>query len=542
MRTKSVPNPSSNGHPGGFSLVEVLISLAGLSSLAALALFGYANLLTNSGEQKLRADVAALNSAVNVYMANGGKIASSWKADKILLELKTIATADSGAKLAGLRGALLDSRIDIELETYAEAAEGNAKALWDGSNQRFYIAYTSQRGIKKFVTDEALSEAPVGERVRETHLDLAVVDDWIWDYEDHESTSQPVPNIMEFPAGGGGEAAGGGEDPLTLNVPAFSIAGGEHPLAAYDLAVYLTNPNPAGVSEIQYSVTPGVWQTYGGEAITVSAGDSIEAYVASIDTANWSDSEHALEIYTTIPIAMFIGFNFPKHAFTYMEMGGAMIPGIYPPEVIASGTVGLLNGNEIPPQYLDSSMLSINEIADGSELPVTLDAALQGPIVISLASYGTESEATFQAVARNTEEAILDSQVVSHSVGISPMTLREPRVREILPPSGPPVAGVRWVEMELRDTELGDTPEGARIYYTTDGSDPGDDNGMPASPNAQLYEGAFALSQPASIPIKARVYGPTGSEHWFVVSEASEITWPPGLVITFEMDVRVTSL
>ncbi len=537
MHTSSYPASRARA---AFSLIESLATVAALSSVTAIAIFAVSNVLGNTDEHKLKADVAALNSAIRMYKANGGKIVGSWKEDKIIAELKTIATAESGEKLAGLRSAMLDPRIDFVMETFAEAAQGTAKALWDADNQRFYVAHTNQRGIKEFIFDESLAEAEVGERERTSNLELAVVDDWIWDYEDRNLPLSSAPQTPGNPGDSPGEGIGGGEDPLDLDPPRFSTPGGSHPLPAFDLDVFLTNPNPTGVSTIQYSTSPGVWQAYNGEAISVSPGDAIEAYVASMDPENWNDSEHALEVYSVIPVPLLIDIQFSKHAYTYSEMGGAMIPGIYPPVVVQSGTVSLLNASEIPSQFLNTESFTINQVLPGSETPVTLDAEFTGPIPISLTSFASGTEATFEAVARSSVQGLLDSQTVGASVGIEPTILRVPIVAEIAPPSGPPVAGVRWVEISL-DSELGDTPQGARIYYTTDGTDPGDSGGAPTSPTAILYEGPFSTNQPPSVPVTARVYGPSNFEHWFVVSEAAEIQWGLGPGIDFTMTASLSA-
>ncbi len=70
--------------------------------------------------------------------------------------------------------------------------------------------------------------------------------------------------------------------------------------------------------------------------------------------------------------------------------------------------------------------------------------------------------------------------------------------------------------------DYGDMPVGARIYYTTDGSDPGSDgNGNPLS--GTLYTGAFdplhgAGEWETGAVVNARVYPPQEYAGWFQVS------------------------
>ncbi len=508
-----------------FSLIESLVAVAALSSFTAIAIFAVNNVTGNSGEQKLKADVAAINTAIRVYKANGGKIVGSWKEDKILAELKTIATAESGEKLAGLRSAMLDARVDFVMETFTEAAQGNAKALWDATNQRFYVAHTNQRGIRKFVMNDELGEAAQEERNRESNLELAVVDDWIWDYEDRDLPPVSAPQTPVTPGSGPSGGITGGGDPFALDPPEFSIPGGTYPLSSFGMEVYLTNPNPSTISEIQYSVTPGIWVAYGGEAIPVTPETSIEAYAASTEPENWNDSAHVLEAYATVPLPLIAGLEFSKPAYTYAEVGGAMIPGIYSPELAGPGVASILNAPDIPSQYVQSPDLAMSQILpDNSELEIILDSGLDGPVPITLADFGTESEVTYRVVARHSADEILDSEIVSRTLEADPALLRPAPIREIPPPSGPAVPGEHWVQIDL-ETEMGDMPVGARIFYTTDGSDPGDNAGNPSSPTATLYSNPFLFTGVGNEAIKARVYGPATHAHWFIPSTTTSLSF-----------------
>ncbi len=345
---------------------------------------------------------------------------------------------------------------------------------------------------------------------------------------------------------GSSPPTGGEEQTFDLSPPMFSESGGSKPLPSFtNLEVYLANPNLSSVSEIHYSTSPGVWQTYGGEGIRISPGTTIEAFVASTDPANWNNSQHVIETYDAIHVPLVIGLAFSKHAYTYCEMGGTMIPGIYPPNVVSSGTAALLNRNAIPSEYLNSSSFSINQILPNGEVPVVLDADFAGPIAISLASFGGGSAAAFEVAARSHVSGILDSKTVQATVRIEPTILPPPIIAPSSPPSGDdddsPNTPGNWISIDL-DTALGNTPDGAKIYYTLDGSDPGvDSGGGPTSPTAVLYSGAFSATPSLSAPVKARVYGPSGYEHWFVVSELSVFDWGLGPGIGFALSASLSA-
>jgi hypothetical protein len=83
------------------------------------------------------------------------------------------------------------------------------------------------------------------------------------------------------------------------------------------------------------------------------------------------------------------------------------------------------------------------------------------------------------------------------------------------------------ISVDGRDVTLGfdfshqDVPEGAYIYYTTDGSDPGVSGGQPTS--GQAYNAPFKLDGAAgsSITVVARVYPPLSYQSWFQVSDTA---------------------
>jgi len=82
-------------------------------------------------------------------------------------------------------------------------------------------------------------------------------------------------------------------------------------------------------------------------------------------------------------------------------------------------------------------------------------------------------------------------------------------------------------------------PVGAKIYYTVDGSDPGYADGAPAAASAQLYKEPILITQPAAVPVFARVYPPEGSAQWFNVSEVAEIVWPNPPRITYSTAITL---
>ena len=68
------PIKPTSKHPRGLSMIELLLVVAGIGTLAAIALPVVQNVKTNAYNVKLDTSIAVLNSAVKSYLANGGEI------------------------------------------------------------------------------------------------------------------------------------------------------------------------------------------------------------------------------------------------------------------------------------------------------------------------------------------------------------------------------------------------------------------------------------------------------------------------------------
>ena len=76
--------------PRGFTLVEILITVGVIASLAGLAYVGlHANINAVSQRAKLPQDVATMNRAVETYLASGGSLDGVTSPAAVLAKLKT---------------------------------------------------------------------------------------------------------------------------------------------------------------------------------------------------------------------------------------------------------------------------------------------------------------------------------------------------------------------------------------------------------------------------------------------------------------------
>ena len=119
--------------PHGFSLLEMLIVLAALSSVAAMAFVNFSNTTDSVKTAKLRQDVAALNSAVRTYLISGGDLSAVSNGADVIAKLKTTARSSQRTTIAGLRS----SMVDLRLRGVPTSVNGSPRAFWDAARQTF---------------------------------------------------------------------------------------------------------------------------------------------------------------------------------------------------------------------------------------------------------------------------------------------------------------------------------------------------------------------------------------------------------------------
>jgi len=280
-----------------FSLVEVLATVAVITILASGAILGWGGIKGASESSQLRSHVQMLNSAVAVYRSSGGDLSGSLSVGEVLTKLKSVANEESAQRLNGYRGATIDQRLRAEPQSEAEAASSQPRAMWNPVRMRFVIASGGQDGVKRFVFDEQGESVDPEERA----VALALASQgggWVWDYSEFQV---PEVTVGELPVLIAGTLAGPNPadalEVLELNPPQFSIPGGSYEYSNFDLPLSFENDNPAGVSEVFYSIDGADWAIYSGSAILVPAGARVAAYSVSLDPDRWIDSLPAAETY-----------------------------------------------------------------------------------------------------------------------------------------------------------------------------------------------------------------------------------------------------
>ncbi|MCP3975779.1 MAG: hypothetical protein GY720_14940, partial [bacterium] len=352
---------------------------------------------------------------------------------------------------------------------------------------------------------------------------------WVWESTDYAfstvtgPTSLPTLNAPTLGAIGGGT----GSATARLKTPTISPEDGTLALAAYPLQVSIAkDPGDPQSAKIFYSTQPGSWLEYAGPFV-IDPGTNVSAYTSHDDPA-FNDSELATSTFNNDPAGLEIAINVPKNPITYAEAGGPLEEGNYTPEPpLAPITVALTSSDAIPAEYENNNYFNVHWTYDGSDPRSSGDRHSGGnfngeyagdAVDYTLPRWDGASLLPIQIVAQSNNPAFVeDSAVLSANISIE---------KTILPL---PVISYNDTDTSRGDTveiskalDGGDMPIGARIYYTTDGTDPGDDdNGGPVS--GTLYTGPFdplldnELATDATIV--ARVYPPEAHAAWFNVSE-----------------------
>jgi choice-of-anchor A domain-containing protein len=523
----------------GMSLLEVLVVVAGIGILfsAVASTVGGLNRVIN--EKKLERDVDAINRAIRLYEVSGGSLEGIYPHPWwILGKLKSRVIEDEVDEAAGLTGSMIDPRLQPVLMSASERASGDLRSVWNPTDRKFEILDgPTEPGahIKAFkLTDDTWIDELVTEYFANNEeardggsYKYASANGGVWNYGgDAGRGSRPEPTTIPLSMGfGAATSAGLGAGMIQLDPPTFSIPAGSYELLGFPLTLSLGNPNDPAVSAIFYSIRLGVWVPYDGTPIAVGVDDVVTAVVVSTDRANWADSDFIDSAYDSIPLSL--EFRVAATAsVNWMEAGGAVEPGGPATSPASPGLISLANAADIPDGYENSSNFLVYWTTDGSD-PVSSGTRHQGgpfsggfggeTVDLALAEWGAQSSLPIQVFGQSQDRDIfMSSEVESTIVTIDATTLRAP----ILATS----AGLVTIST---DPSYGDMPVGARIYYTTDGTDPGESGGEPVT--GTLYTGPFAVDVSGAAPVgecasgvtvRARVYAPSGCAHWFDASGA----------------------
>lgn len=257
-----------------FSLVEVIVTVAVLGILAAIACQFAIGLRDRARQVKLESDVQALNTAVKIYLANGGSLAGITNAAEVVSKLKTVRNRDLAGRYAGYRGTTLDARVSPVFQTDEEAATGLVRAAWNEARLAFEIRDSGAGGISHFALESSMGSQNFGEEERAPGaVDYNPENGWIWSYRDAAGAGRAAPTVVQLAANGPAALPAPGAAAQRLAVPEFATPPGTYDYPGFPELVSITNPNPEGSSTVYVATAwdgTGIqWAPYTGPIAVV---------------------------------------------------------------------------------------------------------------------------------------------------------------------------------------------------------------------------------------------------------------------------------
>jgi hypothetical protein len=192
------------------------------------------------------------------------------------------------------------------VQSESEAQRKGWRAYWSPADQRFILAQTGPAGIKGFTLDSSAIPKDLASTTAKTPLLYAENSSWIWDYKDAAPSLNPGPSVVNVgevadtvPVPPTGSVGPGFSSSTPLLTPGFSVASGSFPISSFNLPLTLTNPNPAGSSDLFYSIDFGPWQAYTAP-LSVKPG-SVVAAQAIAKSNLYTNSARAEQTYLALP-------------------------------------------------------------------------------------------------------------------------------------------------------------------------------------------------------------------------------------------------
>lgn len=309
----------SRSRTRGLSLVELLLTVVVVSVLATISVIAVTQVSEKAQARKLDSDVATLNSAIRIYLANGGNLDAASTPAEVLARLKSSRRkADKETHVGAPSGRMIDRRV---ISVGVPAGSWRARANYSPVSKRFEVV-SGVAGVE-FRVDDSLAESATDLETRDDTVTFAKNSRWIWD---HASTANPSgpggpssiptdtdpedsdpeapePEPEPEPPGPGG-GGGGGEDPTPspprLPRPQFSKSSGPHPENEFPLSITIQNVPPAADAEAEYKIDNGSWETYSG-ALTIPMNTTLRARFLARDADAYRKSRTAYAYYYPVP-------------------------------------------------------------------------------------------------------------------------------------------------------------------------------------------------------------------------------------------------
>jgi type II secretory pathway pseudopilin PulG len=307
---------------GAFSLVEILCVVCVIALITCIAIPNVGSVRNTVSQTKLSSDVAVLNRAIGLYVAEGGSLDGVVNPVDVLerLKTKTIA-ADARQHVGPVSGRLVDQRLAARHVTFTEAASNTPRAVWNDTLKKFEIA-TSGDGIAAFYFDDTKASNPSTTETRKASSMLYNGSEgWVWANGSggpsgtggtaapaFPSPLAPALNSPSSPPSTFGPASSGSLPASLTGLPTPVISPGSGTFEAVSFPTTATiskNGAPSTGSRLVYMIIHGdntytSWTTYTG-AFALGYGDTVLAYNQSTNSALYVDSQQARGLFIREP-------------------------------------------------------------------------------------------------------------------------------------------------------------------------------------------------------------------------------------------------
>ena len=496
----------------GFSVVEMIITVAVLGTLATIAIGVMGSTHSNVKKAKLTSDVQKLNSIVAVYLGEGGSLAGLTDPDDVIDQLKTIrTTTDTKQNVGVMTGQGVDARLSVVMQSSAEAASSDPRALWDSTNNKFYISTTSgTAGVRNFDLDDTFMLTDYGNDANraQSNVKYNANDGWVWAngnnsalpaVNPYDATTSTFPFQYDPTASVNG-SGGNGVSVTTLATPSISPGSGSFYFAAFPgTATILAGPVPENASVLNYNIirangTSTGWVAYPGP-VSLTYGDTLQAKNITTNSTFYGDSSVVSCTYQLIPTPL------PSPVFS--PPGGLYLASTWPNvSVDSNGAPGA--SSKISYQIIHSDGTSTAWSNYSSALSLYYgDQVIAKNVSTNTAMYADSPTST--ATYNFTGSTQLPAPILADTFNS---------------------AGKRVITITPDESKF-PMPAGYRIYYTTNGTDPGvKSTEDPVS--GTLYDPTKAVLVPATnsamaFEVIARVYPPTADKAHWDTSDAEHI-------------------
>lgn len=315
----------------GFSMLELLITIAILGVIVTIGVSHVARSNDSSRTAKLESDIATLNQMVALYVADGGTVAGLTSPQAVIDKMKRIRPQAEWQRHAGtVSGRLVDVRLRARM-TSGPDSEHNPRVVWNRGKQRFEMSTASGSAVAEFYLDETLAGADFG---TETRTKSALVFNsgakgWIWGasitdpaanylnpqpvgtpggapgFDPNESapTTDPDPGDGGDGGGEGGGEGGGGGDPtpptvIRLPRPVITPSGGTFAFASFPSSASISRNGALPiVSKLMYRINSGAWTEYTGTPVPLTPAMNLQARNETTSPATHSTSSTTSQTY-----------------------------------------------------------------------------------------------------------------------------------------------------------------------------------------------------------------------------------------------------